>query len=92
MVTFLDSGKHLHEPKGKFTKLLLVDGLPAIGEPEGESFVGGPDMKNRVSIVKSDYAGPYSFPVWWSENSEQLTRCNLHLLHRRWSPNNLMPT
>ena len=44
----MDSGKHLHEPKGKFTKLLLVDGLPAVGEPESESVVGGPDMKDRV--------------------------------------------
>lgn len=85
MVTSLDSGKHLHEPKGKFTKLLLVDGLPAIGEPKGESVVGGPDMKDRVSIVGPNYASPYSSIVWCSENSEQLTRCNLHLPHRRWS-------
>lgn len=90
MVTFLDSGKHLHEPKGKFTKLLLVDGLPAIGEPEGESVVGGPDMKDRVSIVEPNYAGPYSYTVWWSENSEQLTRCNLHLPHIRWPPISLI--
>lgn len=64
--------------------------MPAISEPEGESVVGRPDMKDRVSIMGPNYAGSYSYTVWWSENSEQLTRHNLHLPHRKWSPISLI--
>lgn len=44
----------------------------------------------QLRDVEAKFCRPIFHIIWWSENAEQLSRCNLPLPHRRWSSSSLI--
>lgn len=44
----------------------------------------------QIRDVEAEFCRPIFHIIWQSENAEQLSRCNLPLPYRRWSPSSLI--